>query len=128
MIGNIASGLLLLVGFGSDDDETVLHPMADKVANLRVFADQAGHFHYSVLQTGGEVLVVPQFTLYGDTSKGRRPDFSMAMPPARARALFDKFVAALDTAGVCQLATGQFGASMQVRLVNDGPVTLVLEK
>ncbi len=128
LISNITAGLLLLVGFGSDDDESMLQPMADKVANLRVFADQAGHFHYSVLQTGGQVLVVPQFTLYGTTGNGRRPDFSAAMSPGRAHALFDRFVAALGTVGICDVATGRFGALMQVRLVNDGPVTLMLEK
>jgi D-tyrosyl-tRNA(Tyr) deacylase len=128
LISHIAAGLLLLVGFGSDDDESKLQPMADKVANLRVFADQGGHFHYSVLQTGGAVLVVPQFTLYGSTDKGRRPDFLAAMPPERAQALFDRFVTALGNAGICDVATGRFGALMQVQLVNDGPVTLVLEK
>jgi D-tyrosyl-tRNA(Tyr) deacylase len=128
IISHIAAGLLLLVGFGSDDDESMLQPMADKVANLRVFADHAGHFHYSVLQTRGEVLAVPQFTLYGDTGKGRRPDFSAAMPPKQAQVLFDCFVAALGAAGINRVATGRFGALMQVQLVNDGPVTLVLEK
>lgn len=128
MISRISAGLLLLVGFGGDDDESILPPMAGKVANLRVFADQAGHFHYSVLQTGGAVLVVPQFTLYGDTGKGRRPDFSSAMPPARAQVLFNRFVTALGAAGICDVATGRFGALMQVQLTNDGPVTLVLEK
>ncbi len=128
LIGEIAGGLLLLVGFGRDDAESVLQPMADKVANLRVFADQAGHFQYSVLQVRGQVLVVPQFTLYGETGKGRRPDFSAAMPPQTAQALFNGFVAALGSVGVEYVATGRFGASMQVRLVNDGPVTLTLEK
>ncbi len=128
LISQIAAGLLLLVGFGSDDDESILQPMADKVANLRVFADQAGHFQYSVLQTGGELMVVPQFTLYGDTGRGRRPDFSAAMPPGQAQALFDRFVTALRAAGICHVVTGRFGALMQVQLVNDGPVTLVLEK
>ena len=128
LISHIAAGLLLLVGFGSDDDESILRPMAEKLANLRIFADQAGHFQYSVLQTAGEVLVVPQFTLYGDTGKGRRPDLSAAMRPEQAQTLFDRFVAALGTAGIDTVATGRFGTLMQVQLVNDGPVTLVLEK
>ncbi len=128
MISHIAAGLLLLVGFGSDDDESKLRPMADTVLNLRVFADPAGRFQHSVLQTGGEVLAVPQFTLYGETGKGRRPNFSAAMPPGPARALFAGFVAALSTAGAGDVAVGRFGAPMQIQLINDGPVTLMLEK
>jgi D-tyrosyl-tRNA(Tyr) deacylase len=128
LIARISAGLLLLVGFGKDDDESALQPMADKVANLRLFADQGGHFHYSILQTGGAALAVPQFTLYADVAKGRRPDFSGAMPPVRARDFFGRFVTALGSAGIGDVAAGRFGASMQVELVNDGPVTLVLEK
>lgn len=127
VIDSIESGLLLLVGFGIDDDESLLPIMANKVANLRLFADEKGRFEYSVLQIRGEILAVPQFTLYADTAKGRRPAFTEAMPHDRARPLFGRFVKALQATGITNVGIGQFGASMKVQLVNDGPVTVMLE-
>jgi D-tyrosyl-tRNA(Tyr) deacylase len=123
----IGAGLLLLIGFGRDDKEDHLAPMAQKVANLRIFADEQGRFDRSVLDTGGDVLAVPNFTLYGDCRKGRRPDFTAALAPDSARHLFSDFVRELAVAGIARVAQGFFGAHMQVRLDNDGPVTLVLE-
>lgn len=125
----IASGLVLMTGFGADDDASVLGPMVDKVRGLRVFEDSAGRFQYSLDETGGDVLVVPQFTLYGDTRRGRRPDFVQALAPAAAEPLFDAFADELErraTAGC--VARGVFGAHMAVHLINDGPVTLMLER
>jgi len=127
VIDSIENGLLLLVGFGIDDDESQLPFMAEKVANLRLFADQKGRFEYSVLQTRGAILAVPQFTLYADTAKGRRPAFTKAMPPAGAKLQFSRFVDALRAAGITNVGTGEFGASMGVQLINDGPVTVMLE-
>lgn len=127
IVGSIAQGLLLLTGFGRDDSETMLRPMAEKLANLRIFSDEHSKFNLSLLQTKGAALVVPQFTLFADTSKGRRPEFFSSMPPEPARELFDKFVLAMRTAGVAQVARGEFGAHMHVDLLNDGPVTMMLE-
>lgn len=121
-------GLLLLTGFGAGDDSSVLAPMADKVCGLRVFEDDDGRFQYSVTDTGGDLLVVPQFTLYGDTQRGRRPDFTGALAPDRAEALFQQFTDILHSRPVGRVERGRFGARMAVSLVNDGPVTLLLEK
>lgn len=129
VIGQIGHGLVILVGFCSSDCEAVIGPMAKQVTNLRIFADSEGRFHHSVIQTSGEILVVPQFTLYGDTANGRRPDFTQALSPALALGLFNCFVAALgEIVGEAKVAVGRFGAEMKVALVNDGPVTLMLEK
>ncbi len=100
--------------------------MAGKLANLRVFPDTQGRFHYSLLDTRGAVLLVPQFTLYADTSKGRRPDFTGTMHPDTATELFDAFADALRSTGIAKLETGRFGADMKVELVNDGPVTMLV--
>lgn len=121
-------GLLLLTGFGAGDDTTVLAPMADKIRGLRVFEDDRGRFQYSVDETGGDLLVVPQFTLYGDTQRGRRPDFTAALAPDRAEALFDAFADILAARATGSVERGRFGAHMAVHLVNDGPVTLLLER
>jgi len=126
-IGKIDQGLLLLVGFGRDDVDVNLERMAKRVVNLRIFSDDSGRFQYSVLGIEGGVLAVPQFTLYGDTRKGRRPDFTQALEPTLATKLFDQFVNELRNAGVDRVETGQFGADMKVSLTNDGPVTLMLE-
>lgn len=126
-IGEIGRGLLLLIGFGEGDDSSVVRPMADKVCGLRVFEDN-GRFEFSVEDVGGELLAVPQFTLYGDTQRGRRPDFTRSLAPDRARQLFDEFVVSLRTRGTVKVEQGGFGAHMSLHLVNDGPVTLMLER
>lgn len=128
VVGDIGRGLLLLVGFKEGDDDSKLWPMAEKLRNLRVFPDEAQRFHLSLLDISGEVLVVPQFTLYADTSKGRRPDFFSALKPELAEALFHAFSAELRRLGIKRVAEGVFGAHMQVRLENDGPVTIILEQ
>ena len=126
-IGEIGRGLLVLVGAGAGDTGAEADYMVDKVSNLRIFADDAGKMNRSVLDAGGGVLAVSQFTLYGDARKGRRPAFTGALEPTAAEALYERFVAGLRGAGVAPVATGQFGAMMQVELVNDGPVTILLD-
>ena len=126
IIGAIDRGLLLLVGFGQTDSTAVLTPMANKVANLRVFPDEQGRFQYSLLDIGGAALLVPQFTLYADTTRGRRPDFTGSMRPEVAAGLFEEFVVAVRSTGVDEVECGRFGADMQVELVNDGPVTILI--
>ena len=127
VVASIDRGLLLLAGFNRDDGPQCLDPMARRVARLRIFPDQAGRMQFDVVDSGGQVLVVPQFTLYGNTRRGRRPDFTAALEPEAARVLFDGFVDALRGAGIAAPACGVFGADMQVGLVNDGPVTLILD-
>jgi len=125
--GEIGRGLLVLLGAGTGDVEADVDYMVDKVANLRIFADAAGKMNRSLLETGGGVLAVSQFTLYGDARRGRRPAFTGALEPAAAQALYERFVAGLRVAGVLEIATGVFGAMMEVELVNDGPVTILLD-
>ncbi len=125
-IARIDHGLLLLVGAARGDSAEAARALANKVSGLRVLADESGRFDRSVLDTGGEALVVSQFTLLGDTRKGRRPSFAGAEEPEQARALVEEFAAALDRLDV-RVSRGQFGAHMLVELVNDGPVTLLLE-
>jgi D-aminoacyl-tRNA deacylase len=127
-VGRIGRGFLLLVGFRTDDDEATLRWMADKVLGLRLFADAEGRMNLDLAAVGGDVLVVSQFTLYGDTSRGRRPSFIEAAAPERAVPLYERFVALLRERAPGEVATGAFGAMMQVRLTNDGPVTLWLER
>ena len=117
----------MLFGVGRDDDPGGVLRLAQRVANLRVFPNEAGRFDRSLLDVGGGALVVSQFTLYGDTSAGNRPGMSGAAPPEVAEPIYEDFVTALRNLGVAQVETGVFGASMQVELVNDGPVTLLLE-
>ncbi len=124
-VGAIGPGLLVLVGVGHDDDAAGAVVLAGKVARLRIFADDAGHMNRSVLETGGAVLAVSQFTLLADTRKGNRPSFMAAAPPEVAEPLYETFVEALRALGL-EVAKGRFGASMQVSLVNDGPVTIVM--
>src|SRR3954471_217998 len=124
--GEIGAGLLVLLGAGQGDTAADLGYIVDKIANLRIFADAAGKMNRSVLDVGGGVLVVSQFTLYGDTRKGRRPSFTGAAPPALAEPLYERFAAERRAVGL-PVATGRFGADMQVELVNDGPVTFVLD-
>lgn len=128
IVGEIGTGLLLLVGFTDGDDEDALVWMADKVAGLRVFPDADGKMNLGLDEIGGDVLVVSQFTLYGDTRKGRRPSFVHAAHPDQAIPLYEGFVEALRSRVSGRVETGEFGAMMQVALVNDGPVTLVLER
>jgi D-aminoacyl-tRNA deacylase len=128
VVGEIGHGLMALVGFGAGDDESKLAPMAEKIANMRLFPDDRSHFNLSLQETKGGILAVPQFTLYADTTKGRRPDFTKALGPEKAAELFDKFVSVLRSIpGLDRIETGEFGAHMQVSLVNDGPVTITLE-
>lgn len=121
----IARGLLLLVGVGPEDAEAEADRMADKVANLRIFPDDEGRSNRGVRDVGGEALVVSQFTLYADTTRGRRPSFVRAGDPDRAEELYRRVAAQLEALGV-PTRTGSFGARMAVSLENDGPVTLVL--
>jgi D-tyrosyl-tRNA(Tyr) deacylase len=124
--GEVAAGWLVLLGVAPVDTRADVDWLADKVANLRAFADDAGKMNRSVQDIGGGVLVVSQFTLYGNCQKGRRPSFTGAAAPAIAEPLYEAFIAALRAHGV-PVATGRFAADMQVELVNDGPVTFVLE-
>jgi D-aminoacyl-tRNA deacylase len=125
VIAEIGSGLLVLLGVGPDDDHDIARRLAGRVAGLRIFPDATGRMNVDLAQSGGVVLVVSQFTLYADTSRGHRPSFIGAAAPGQAEQLCDAFVATLRGRGL-EVATGQFGAHMDVELVNDGPVTLVL--
>ena len=125
-VGAIGAGLLALVGVTHDDDEATAVKLAGKLAHLRVLDDDSGVMNRSVLDAGGEVLVVSQFTLYGDTSRGRRPSWVAAARPEQAEPLVDAVVVELRRLGLT-VATGRFQAEMQVGLVNDGPVTILLE-
>lgn len=126
-VGSIERGLLLLVGFSKSDTESELGWMAEKIVGLRVFSDDDGKMNRDVREIGGGLLVVSQFTLYGDTRKGRRPSFIHAAVPETAEALYHRFIDALQATGI-PVATGVFGAMMDVELVNDGPVTLVIDR
>ena len=125
-IGAIDVGLLVLLGVRDGDDEETAQRLAAKTAELRIFADDAGRFNRSLVDVGGEALVVSQFTLYGDTRRGRRPSFNDAAKPSIAEPLVSAYVWALASHGV-RVAQGRFGAHMQVSLVNDGPVTIVID-
>jgi D-tyrosyl-tRNA(Tyr) deacylase len=128
VVGEIGCGQVLLVGFGHDDGDEQIVWMAEKVLGLRVFADDEGKMNLGLEEAEGDLLVVSQFTLYGDASKGRRPSFVDAASPVEAEALYDRFVDVLRSRTERTVATGVFGAMMDVELVNDGPVTLVLER
>jgi D-tyrosyl-tRNA(Tyr) deacylase len=127
LTGEIGPGLLLLTGFTDGDAEDAIAWMADKVVGLRIFRDDEGKMNRSVQEVGGGLLVVSQFTLYGDARKGRRPSFIDAARPEIAIPLYERFVALLRATGL-PVGTGEFGAMMDVELVNDGPVTLILER
>jgi D-aminoacyl-tRNA deacylase len=127
-LSNIGPGLLLLVGVANGDGEPEADWLAEKIAGLRIMADEEGKMNLSVRDTGGAVLAVSQFTLLADTRKGKRPSFVGAAPPDEAARLFDYFCQRLRTAGVSMVETGRFGAMMDVNLGNDGPVTIVLER
>lgn len=126
VVGEIGPGLCALVGVTHDDSAAAAGRLADKVWRLRVFDDAAGVMNLPVSEVGGHVLVVSQFTLYGDTRRGRRPSWAAAAPPDRAVTFLDLFVATLRDLGA-EVATGRFGARMRLELVNEGPVTLLLE-
>jgi D-aminoacyl-tRNA deacylase len=128
VVGSVARGYLVLVGFADGDSGEAVDWMADKVIGLRVFPDDDGKMNLSLDEIGGGLLVVSQFTLYGDTRKGRRPSFVGASAPDVAVPLYVRFVAALRSRSNGSVETGSFGAEMQVELVNDGPVTLILER
>ena len=127
-ISEIGSGLLLLVGIARGDGEAKVDWLAEKVTGLRVFADAEGRMNLDVRESGGEILAVSQFTLLANTRKGKRPSFVDAAPPEEAERLFDYFCQQLREAGVASVEIGSFGAMMEVTLVNDGPVTIVLER
>ena len=128
--GGIGPGFLVLAGFAPTDTDAQLSWMAEKILGLRVFGDVEGKMNRDLAEVGGGVLVVSQFTLYSDASKGRRPSFIDAAPPTVAIPLYERFVAVLreKSGGKIPVATGEFGAMMDVELVNDGPVTLILER
>ena len=124
--GRIGPGLLILLGVGRSDDESAADRLAERCSRLRVFEDEQGKMNRSLLNVRGAALVVSQFTLYADTSRGLRPSFEPAAEPDKAKPLYERFVAALRTVGV-ETTTGVFGARMKVQLVNEGPVTIMLD-
>ena len=126
VVGEVGAGLVVLLGVGPADDEATADALARRVTELRIFDDPDGRTNLSLLDVGGEVLVVSQFTLYADTRRGRRPGFTGAAPPEQAERLYLRFAAALRALGV-RVATGRFGAVMAVELVNDGPFTIWLD-
>ena len=126
VVGSIGNGLLVLLGVAKDDAEADADYLADKVAGLRIFPDEQDKMNLSVLEVKGEVMVISQFTLYGDVRRGKRPSFTAAAPPDRAKALYEHFVERMRSLGI-SVATGQFQAMMDVSLVNTGPVTILLD-
>ena len=127
--GSIGAGFLVLAGFAPTDTEATLDWMAEKVLGLRLFADHQGKMNLDLDEVNGALLVVSQFTLYGDAQKGRRPSFIAAAPPEVAVPLYERFLALLrERSGGMRIESGEFGAMMEVELVNDGPVTLILER
>src|SRR5205823_6339658 len=124
--GRINNGLLIFLGISKSDTQREADYLLDKVVGLRIFPDEAGKMNRNVSDAGGSLLIVSQFTLYGDCRKGRRPSFDMAAPPDRAKALYDYFVAAARRTTV-PVETGIFQATMEVHLINDGPVTIIME-
>jgi D-aminoacyl-tRNA deacylase len=126
VVGQIGWGLLVLLGVGQGDGEAEVKTLADKIVQLRIFGDEAGKMNRSVLDIQGEVLVISQFTLHADVRRGRRPSFTDAAPPSVAEPLYERFKAAIANYGLT-VASGIFGASMQVELCNEGPVTIWLD-
>ena len=124
--GKIGKGLLVLLGVGKGDGESDLSILASKIPELRIFEDDSGKFNLSLKEIGGEILVVSQFTLFGDCRKGRRPSFTEAEEPSAAKHLYEQFVLTLKERGI-PVQTGEFQAKMEVHLINDGPVTLLLD-
>lgn len=126
IVGQIDHGFLVLLAVHVNDEEEVIQKMADKILKLRVFDDEAGKMNNSIKDTGGEILVVSQFTLYGDCKKGNRPGFTNSARPEKAIPMYEKFVSYIKEQGV-KAETGKFGAMMEVLLVNDGPVTIIID-
>ena len=126
VVASIGQGLVILLGVGHDDDAAIADMLAQRVTELRIFRDEEGRTNRSLVDVRGEVLVVSQFTLFADTSRGRRPGFTDAAPPEQAQRLYERFVAALREHDV-RVETGRFGAEMAVSLVNDGPFTIWLD-
>jgi len=126
VVGSCAAGLLILLGVGRDDDAALAAAVAGRVAELRIFRDEEGRTNRSLLDVGGQALVVSQFTLYAETRKGRRPSFLDAAPPDMAIPIYERFTAELEACGVT-VGRGVFGAEMEVELVNDGPMTIWLD-
>lgn len=126
LLGEVAGGLCVLLGIARGDDERVAVSLAKKLARLRIFPDDEGRFSHTVRDVGGAALVISQFTLLGDAKRGNRPSFSQAAPADLAEPLYERFCDSLRAEGV-KVATGRFGALMQVELVNDGPVTIILD-
>jgi D-tyrosyl-tRNA(Tyr) deacylase len=126
LVGQIGPGLLVLLGISRSDEEKDADYLTDKIVHLRIFEDDEGKMNRSLIERGGEIMVVSQFTLLGDCRKGRRPSFIEAAPPDKAEELYEYFVGQLESKGIT-VATGQFGAKMKVSLINDGPVTLIIE-
>jgi D-tyrosyl-tRNA(Tyr) deacylase len=125
-VGSISTGLLILIGVTATDTQQDADYLADKVINLRIFPDEEHRMNRSILEVGGSLLVVSQFTLYGDCRKGRRPSFDRAAPPEQARRLYEYFIERLTSRNII-VQTGVFQAEMQIHLVNDGPVTFILD-
>jgi D-tyrosyl-tRNA(Tyr) deacylase len=126
VVGSIRSGLVVFVGVGPDDHEGTAHGLARRITELRIFRDAEGRTNSSLIDVGGEVLLVSQFTLFADTRRGRRPGFTGAAPPDQAERLYERVAATLRDLGV-EVATGRFGAEMTVQLTNDGPFTIWLD-
>jgi len=126
VVGDIAGGLVVLLGVANEDCEKDAGYLADKIANLRIFSDDRSKFNLSTLNVHGELLVISQFTLLADTRKGRRPSFTSAAPPEKAETLYNYFVMRLKQIGL-KVETGEFGAHMMVEILNDGPVTIMLD-
>lgn len=125
--GEIKKGLNLLVGVGHEDSETDLKKAVEKIVNLRIFEDENGKMNLSLLDIKGDVLIISQFTLFADIRKGRRPSFTNAASPDKAKELYEKFVAMMRECVYGKVETGEFGADMKVDILNDGPVTIVLD-
>jgi len=126
-VSAVGHGFLILVGVGTEDTEADARALADKIAGLRVFQDDEDKMNRSLLDVGGSALVISNFTLFGDCRKGRRPSFTAAAPGSQAEALYRQFGEALAAQGIREVRYGEFGAHMEVRLINDGPVTLLLD-
>ena len=126
IFGQIAGGMVILLGVATEDTAADIQWMTQKILNLRFFSDEVGQMNRSIMDIGGEILIVSQFTLFGDCRKGRRPSFVQAAPPEKADEIYQTFIRRIQAAGVT-IATGKFGADMQLELVNDGPVTLWID-
>jgi len=127
LTGKIAAGIMVLAGFSRNDNSQSLKAVVEKIMNMRIFSNAEGRFDHSVADLKGEVLLVPQFTLFADTSRGRRPEFFTALEPVAASKLFEEFIEVFKTISKLKVECGEFGADMKVELLNDGPVTIVFD-